>query len=66
MSKSFWLGLFIVGTLLILAIGVFLIGDRQPGRDVGEGRAQIIALKNPLVGGGDEQAAGDGGGGRVR
>jgi outer membrane protein OmpA-like peptidoglycan-associated protein len=29
MSKSFWLGLFIVGTLLILAIGVFLIGDRQ-------------------------------------
>jgi outer membrane protein OmpA-like peptidoglycan-associated protein len=29
MSKSFWLGLFIAGALLILAVGVFLIGDRQ-------------------------------------
>lgn len=29
MTKSFWLGLFIVGALLILSAGVFLIGDRQ-------------------------------------
>jgi hypothetical protein len=29
MSKAFWLGVFIVGTLLILAAGGFLIGDRQ-------------------------------------
>jgi outer membrane protein OmpA-like peptidoglycan-associated protein len=29
MSKAFWLGLFIVGTLAILAVGIFLIGDRQ-------------------------------------
>jgi outer membrane protein OmpA-like peptidoglycan-associated protein len=29
MSKVFWLGMFIVVTLLILATGVFLIGDKQ-------------------------------------
>ena len=29
MFKTFWLGIFIVGTLLILASGVFLIGDKE-------------------------------------
>ncbi len=29
MSRTFWLGIFIVGTLLILASGVFLIGDKE-------------------------------------
>src|ERR1051326_1761135 len=29
MSRTFRLGLFIVGTLMVLAIGVFLIGDKQ-------------------------------------
>jgi MlaD protein len=29
MSKSFWLGVFIFGALVILSAGVFLIGDRQ-------------------------------------
>jgi MlaD protein len=29
MSRTFWLGVFIVGTLLILACGVFLIGDKD-------------------------------------
>ena len=29
MSRTFWLGAFIVGTLLILACGVFLIGDKD-------------------------------------
>ena len=29
MSRTFWLGVFIVGTLLVLACGVFLIGDKD-------------------------------------
>jgi hypothetical protein len=29
MSRTFWLGVFIVGTLLVLASGVFLIGDKE-------------------------------------
>jgi MlaD protein len=29
MSRTFWLGVFIVGSLVILAMGVFLIGDRE-------------------------------------
>jgi hypothetical protein len=29
MSRSFWLGVFIVTTLLVLASGVFLIGDKE-------------------------------------
>jgi phospholipid/cholesterol/gamma-HCH transport system substrate-binding protein len=29
MSRTFWLGVFIVGALLILASGVFLIGDKE-------------------------------------
>jgi hypothetical protein len=29
MSRTFWLGVFIVGTLLVLAGGVFLIGDKE-------------------------------------
>jgi len=29
MSRTFWLGVFIVGTLLILAGGVFLIGNKE-------------------------------------
>ena len=29
MSRTFWLGVFIVGTLLILAGGVFLVGDKD-------------------------------------
>ena len=29
MSRNFWLGVFIVATLLILASGVFLIGDKE-------------------------------------
>jgi MlaD protein len=29
MSRTFWLGVFIVGALLILAGGVFLVGDKQ-------------------------------------
>jgi hypothetical protein len=29
MSRNFWLGLFIVGSLAILGVGIFLIGDRE-------------------------------------
>ena len=29
MSRTLWLGIFVVGTLLILAAGVFLIGDKE-------------------------------------
>jgi hypothetical protein len=29
MSRTFWLGVFIVGSLGILAVGIFLIGDRE-------------------------------------